>query len=275
MTMWDYGICIANLYRISHEADRAKEILETCYRGAVKIWGENHRETVEIKLRIVGLYEEKGQLLQAEQMLLRIQESYQRRLGPYPPYIRTLQHKLASVYLKQGRLLEAEELLVNLLVLQKKTLGDKHRHTLHTVESLAQLYIKQQHWSKAEILLQQSYDFRKISEAQKSIVPRETHQTVILLIMLVVLCKNQGRLSETEILQKEIIGVRTKLLGNTHPDTLTSVFDLSEIYMDQSRFKEAAQLQSDGLKLRQKLLGPNHPDTIEARVWLAFSMFRQ
>jgi tetratricopeptide (TPR) repeat protein len=53
-----------------------------------------------------------------------------------------------------------------------------------------------------------------------------------------------------------------KHLGDTHPDTITSMNNLAGLYKSQGRYGEAEPLYTKALQLCEKVLGKEHPDTI-------------
>jgi tetratricopeptide (TPR) repeat protein len=54
---------------------------------------------------------------------------------------------------------------------------------------------------------------------------------------------NQGRWKEAEELEVQVIETRKRMLGQKHPDTLTSMANLALMYWNQGRWKEAEELE--------------------------------
>ncbi len=63
--------------------------------------------------------------------------------------------------------------------------------------------------------------------------------------------------------------LRRRLLGDQHPDTLTSMSDLVRIERVQGNYPRAAQLAAKVLEGRRHLLGEEHPDTLKSMGALA------
>jgi Flp pilus assembly protein TadD len=61
------------------------------------------------------------------------------------------------------------------------------------------------------------------------------------------------------------------LLGEEHPDTLTSMGNLAITYWAQGRTAEAAALQEEVLEKQKRLLGEEHPDTLKSMGNLAIT----
>jgi hypothetical protein len=53
-----------------------------------------------------------------------------------------------------------------------------------------------------------------------------------------------------------------RVLGEEHPDTLTSMNNLAYTYKSQGRLSDALELMKSCLHLRERVLGSLHPDTI-------------
>ncbi|KAL4738216.1 hypothetical protein BDV11DRAFT_216107, partial [Aspergillus similis] len=70
---------------------------------------------------------------------------------------------------------------------------------------------------------------------------------------------SDGRYSEAEKLQAQVIDIRKQMLGPKHPSTLTSMHNLASTYRNQGRWKEAEELQVQVIKTWKQVLGPKHP----------------
>ena len=71
----------------------------------------------------------------------------------------------------------------------------------------------------------------------------------------------QGRWDETKELEAQVIKLRTKVLGEKYPNTLTSMSDLTSTYWKQERWDKADGLEVQVVDLSQSALGKLHPDT--------------
>ncbi|MDI1492405.1 MAG: hypothetical protein OHK93_003619 [Ramalina farinacea] len=73
--------------------------------------------------------------------------------------------------------------------------------------------------------------------------------------------RNQGRWKEAEELEVRVMETRKRVLGEEHPDTLTSMANLAFTIKSQGRNDHAIELMKRCVKLRQQLLGLGHPQT--------------
>ena len=61
------------------------------------------------------------------------------------------------------------------------------------------------------------------------------------------------------------------MLGEEHPDTLSSMAHLASTFGNQERWKEAEGLDVQVLEARKRVLGEEHPDTLSSMHNLAFT----
>lgn len=73
---------------------------------------------------------------------------------------------------------------------------------------------------------------------------------------------DQGRLSEAERLLRDVVTLRKSVLGDDHPDTLTSQHQLVRVLRDTGEVGAARALLDDTLRKRVRVLGQMHPDTL-------------
>ncbi|KAF5837470.1 hypothetical protein DUNSADRAFT_4385 [Dunaliella salina] len=86
---------------------------------------------------------------------------------------------------------------------------------------------------------------------------------------------NLGKLSEAEVLYRESLASRQRVLGPEHPDSISSVNNLASCLKDQGKLSEAEVLYRESLASRQRVLGPDHPDSINSVNNLAVCLSNQ
>ncbi|KAI4087290.1 MAG: hypothetical protein L6R37_008337 [Teloschistes peruensis] len=86
---------------------------------------------------------------------------------------------------------------------------------------------------------------------------------------------DEGRWKEAEELQVQVMETRARVLGEEHPDTLTSMANLASTYRDQGRWKEAEGLDVQVMETRARVLGEEHPDTLTSMANLAYTWTSQ
>ncbi|EXK24528.1 hypothetical protein FOMG_18751 [Fusarium oxysporum f. sp. melonis 26406] len=82
-----------------------------------------------------------------------------------------------------------------------------------------------------------------------------------------------GNYGVAEDLSKKAVNTKTKVLGDEHSSTLTSMANLASIYRKQGRWKEAEELGVGAIETIKRVLGEEHPDTLTSMANLA-SIYR-
>jgi tetratricopeptide (TPR) repeat protein len=93
---------------------------------------------------------------EAEPLLKRVLEIYDKTAGGEDPFTSATLRELARLYRAQGRYSEAEPLLKRSLTINEKTVGDEHPETSVTLYELALLYRAQGRYNEAEPLARRS-----------------------------------------------------------------------------------------------------------------------
>jgi tetratricopeptide (TPR) repeat protein len=84
-----------------------------------------------------------------------------------------------------------------------------------------------------------------------------------------------GRLNEAEKLERDALEIQRRVLGNDHPDTLTSMNNLAFTLRREGRYPEAEQLFREALDIRRRVLGNDHPATAGSMSNLAITLARE
>jgi tetratricopeptide (TPR) repeat protein len=93
--------------------------------------------------------------------------------------------------------------------------------------------------------------------------------------LLALVYMNQGRWTEAEIIQVQVIETQKKVLGEEHPLTLNSMANLASTYMNQGRWTEAEMMQVQVMETSQRVLGEEHPSTLSSMASLASTYWNQ
>jgi tetratricopeptide (TPR) repeat protein len=72
------------------------------------------------------------------------------------------------------------------------------------------------------------------------------------------------RWQESEVLQSQTLSRQRVVLGDTHPDTLSSLNNLQYAYFQQKRYADAFPIAEEVLHRRAEVSGKDHPNTIGA-----------
>ncbi|KAH8588759.1 hypothetical protein B0O99DRAFT_524437 [Bisporella sp. PMI_857] len=86
---------------------------------------------------------------------------------------------------------------------------------------------------------------------------------------------SDGRYNEAETPFVEVMQRHNRVLGQQHPDMLTSMANLALTYRNQGRWKEAEDLEVQVVETRKRVLGQEHPDTLTSMANLASTFWNQ
>jgi len=73
---------------------------------------------------------------------------------------------------------------------------------------------------------------------------------------------NLGAYSAAAPLMEQSVATRRRTVGSDHPETLSAIHELANLYWYQNRFAEAEPLFTEVLERRRVVLGPEHRDTL-------------
>jgi tetratricopeptide (TPR) repeat protein len=85
----------------------------------------------------------------------------------------------------------------------------------------------------------------------------------------------QGQYAEAERIEREVLGVKRRVLGEEHPVTLTSAGNLAHSLSRQRKYAAAERIEREVLGVQRRVLGDEHPDTLASAGNLAGSLFGQ
>jgi hypothetical protein len=88
---------------------------------------------------------------------------------------------------------------------------------------------------------------------------------------------SDGRYAEAERINREVVGVERRVLGEEHPNTLTSAGNLASSLSGQGKYAEAERNQTqrihrEVLDVTRRVLGEEHPHTLMSAGNLAFKL---
>jgi hypothetical protein len=57
-----------------------------------------------------------------------------------------------------------------------------------------------------------------------------------------------------------VLDVRSRVLGDEHPDTMTSASNLASLLSDQGKYTDAERINREVLGAKRRVLGEEHPN---------------
>jgi serine/threonine-protein kinase len=277
---------LTDLFKVSDPAQgrsrtiTARELLD---QGAAKIRNSlQHEPEIQAGLMATmgSAYLNLGLYAEAEQQAKVALETRRRVLGPEHPHTLQSMTSVAFAYSLQGRHAEAEALLRETLGIQTRVLGLEHADTAKSMFVLADALREQERYAEAEAL------FRETLGIQTRVLGPEHQDTLRSRISLTNTLSGcsawsgcgsdlTARAAEVEALERETLGIQTRVLGPQHPDTLKSRMNLAVTIASQGRKAEAEAFGRETLGIQTRVLGPEHPATLLSKMNLADAIASQ
>jgi len=207
--------------------DEAEAMLKQAAIDHEQLFGRTNPLTLQSLAILADLYctqsRDKEAVVLAEEVLKA------RRISPGPDHPETISviNTLATSYAAVDRADESEKLFDEALSTQQRLAGVNHPSSLGIKSNLA--------WTLYNVAMQQ--DFGK-SDASKR------------------------RLERARDLGEQVLQARSRVLGEEHQDTLSSMNNLALVYTQLGPVDKAIELNKRVLDLSLRVLGEEHPDTI-------------
>lgn len=161
---------------------------------------------------------------------------------------------LTSTYLKQERLEKAEELKVKAIKTEKRLRGKKLWITLEYGESSQDML--------ATRSLEQDHAVEGVISGDPKRGLKEKHSdTLIVMANLISTYLKQGRWVRAEKLQRKVLEILKRVLGQKYPEAF-NMHNLASTYETQRRIKEAAELEVKAMERPRRMLGDVNADTL-------------
>ena len=99
--------------------------------------------------------------------------------------------------------------------------------------------------------------------ADKNEISRDSKDLMIMLVDRIGRCQSSvGQYAGAEKFHRRALTLREEMLGNEHPNTLTSMNEVGFALNSQGKYTEAEEIHQETLALREKVLGKEHPETL-------------
>ena len=113
-------------------------------------------------------------------------------------------------------------------------------------------------WEECESLFLHAKYVAKYNYTQEAFLV----QRAVLLEKIATYDDNQGRFEAAYLQYKDILQIRERHLGKTHPSTLTAMSNLALVLDHQGKYTEAETMTRQTLELKEELLGKTHQSTL-------------
>jgi len=232
----------------------AREILD---RGAERIRRELS-EQPEIRARLqgtigevyttLGVYDEATPLLEESLRQLVALE------GEESLEVARARVRLAALRQTRGDYDEADTQLTQALAVREKLLPPDHADVAGSLDSLGLLRRAQGRYDEAEDLIRRALASARAAAGAEQRNPTVAKYTGHLGLVL----QEKGKSADAEAAFREALAMQVDLLGEDHPEVVTTLSNLGNVLANQNRYDEAEALLTKGLGLLRKLYGDEH-----------------
>ena len=230
----------------------AREILD---KGADKVREElkDQPETQATLLRTIGdAYQSLGLLDRALPLLEESLKLRRQASGNNHPDTATSLQSLGELHVKRGEYDQAEPLFRESLDIRRRLYGNEHEAVADSLNSLGNLFYNKRDYTAAEPLLRQAVAMqRKLGGDETALALYQSN--------LAQTMQDVGNLDEAEKLNRESLAIQRKLLGEVHPDVVSSLNNLAVLLLKKRDLDGAEQTFRELLAAGRKLYGEeNH-----------------
>eukprot|EP00434_Breviolum_minutum_P021831 symbB.v1.2.019267.t1/scaffold1509.1/size114668/2 len=92
---------------------------------------------------------------------------------------------------------------------------------------------------------------------------------------MAIVLHEKGKWQEAEKMNGEVLEVRSRVLGEDHPTTLSCKNNLANVFQDQGKWEEAEKMHREVLEVSSGVLGEEHPDILRSKNNLAIAFEEQ
>jgi serine/threonine protein kinase len=213
---------------------------------------EDEMIAAELDAIIGGAYYDIGRFRDADRHQRRAWETRARRLEDDHPQTLASAHRLAEVAVDLGEMGEARSLAEATLESRKRVLGANHEDTIQSMVQLGRIYFYlniERRVPEFPALAQATYD-----TAVENLGPDHAHALRALRI-LIMMHGGSGNLREQERLTPKLHAGYLRVLGPTHPDTITAIGMLAKQRGRHGRTEECIQMYQESIDALDKLYG--------------------
>jgi eukaryotic-like serine/threonine-protein kinase len=169
---------------------------------------------------------------------------------------------LGFVLSRVGEFDEANRQLQQALQERRKLLGPRHRDVATTLHHLGMLHAAQNQWELAEARYQESLTMKR------TLMPDNDLSLLNTQMNLGQALANLQRLDEAEVLLRDLVEQRRKLLGPTAQPVAAALNELASVLQDNGQLQQAVQLYREVLAIEEEQPGLSGPTPVQVAVTL-------
>ena len=248
---------LANAVFTIHKPKEAVAEAQTILTGEEEALGHEHSSTLKTRSNLAFFLAESGVLYEAEDLNSSTLLSRHKLLGDVDEGTLVTQSNHGHIQFQCGHYLASEQTLKT-NVAHRKFLQKRDDHNvIHAQNRLAKTLL-------ARGLLQEAENVLNGPCPPLSKVHSVFCRRILTRAALIAQVNSKlGRYAQAKHLANNALCDQKSILGPTHPDTLSSMYDLATIHHNLQELDEAQELASTALEATRAIYGWNHPMTLD------------
>ena len=245
-----------------HAEQRLRDLLANRRR----IHGSEHPATLAVRDLLAWVLAEQGRLAEAAREFDEMLPLAERVLGEDHPHTLSVRHRIAWITGLRGRPDLAQQQFEALLPRRRRVHGEAHMEVLSTRYRLAWARAMQGDYDRAE------QDFRDLLVDVVRVSGDEESAAVALVRgRLGCIWAWQGHFDAAETELRQVVSLRSRVLGAHHPRTLRARIDLATAYQRRGDLRQAERLYREIVEVEERApeMTKDHPLALQARGYLA------
>jgi serine/threonine protein kinase/Tfp pilus assembly protein PilF len=196
--------------------------------------GKEHLDTLKYTNIFGQILLRQNKFKEAEPFFREAYQTGRRVLGSSHPEVIVFTHNLATVQHRLGNFADADPLYREALELNRRRLGEDHPHTIISTKILADFLRQVRKHAEAEKFLRIAIDSLK-----RNAGGQETAEVILLLGTLGAVCRDQGKLTETEECFQKVVDWNLRVHGPEHPDSIIATLRMATLRVAQGNHEAA------------------------------------
>ncbi len=234
--------------------DAAERHLRESLATRQRILGGDHPDVAKGLNDLAVLLRRRGELADAEPLMLQTIEMRRRLFGEDHPEIASVLNDYATLLQRQGKYAEAEPAFQQALAMRRRLFGEEHMQVAQGIGNLGLIFRLQGKYDEAEPCYRQALAMlRKLHGEDHPDLAANLHNLATVL-------KIQGRYAEAELFSREAVAMVKRVFGEDHPHAATCQVTLAGLQAIQKKYAEAEAMYREALAIRKKTLGEEHPN---------------
>ncbi len=245
---------------------------ETHLRAALALnereLGPEHQDTCRARNQLGMALAKGGDYPGADALLTRALDDHTRLFGRSHDVTAETMDYLAQLRSMQSRYEDAVAIGRELIEARTKSLGPANIATISAINTVATTLIEMNQFDESERLMQRATaDWEKAQGPDHPLTLELRSNTAWLYYWWAMTLDEsdparEEKLTKARTMGEAVVRDRTRVLGDEHPETMTSTNNLSGVYRALGMHDEAEKLSLREIEVSVRTLGEDHPDTI-------------